>query len=217
MWPFDNNNQTYQQYGQAYDTGSYNNIDPNEAANNLQQFVQNAPPDLQQQIFQQHFGQMPYDQRMALAQHMPQHYNVDPNNPFSLAQGFMRLGREQPNVLQRIFSHPVLATGMIGLTALVAKHMIDNHERHAQQYGQQAVYGQNYNNAPYGGGGYNQGGYNQGGYNQGNPSMQQELQEERREVQELRREERQEERREERLEEELDGERPRHHHRREDY
>jgi hypothetical protein len=200
MWPFDNNNQqVYQQYAQAYDTGYYNNVDPNQAAYHMQQFVQNAPQDLQQRLFEQHFSQMPFEQLAALAQHMPRHYNADPNDPRSMAQGFMRLGQENPNMLQRIFSHPLLLGGMIGLTGLVAKHMIDNRQQHQQQYGQN--YDQNYTR-----GGYNQGGYNQGG-------VQQELNHEQGEIRELRRELKDERRREEYIEEE---ERPRHH-RREEY
>lgn len=211
MWPFDNNNQqVYQQYAQAYDSGDYSNVDPNQAAYHLQQFTQNAPPDLQQQIFQQHFGQMPYEQRAALAQHMPQHYNVNPNDPFSMAQGFMRLGKEHPNILQNAFGHPLLMGAMVGLTAVVAKHMIDNHQRHAQTYGQQAVYGQGYDNNQFANNQYanNQYGNNPRGQDQ---YMQQELNQEEREVKELRRE-----LREERREEGYDEERPRHH-RREDY
>src|SRR6266571_3978831 len=55
MWPFDpNKQQMYQQYAQAYNTGNYSNIDPNEAREQLQQFVQNAPPDEQRQVFQRY-------------------------------------------------------------------------------------------------------------------------------------------------------------------
>ena len=204
MWPFDNNNnQVYQQYAQAYDSGYYNDIDPNQAANHLQQFMQTAPPDMQQRIYQQHFSQLPYEQLFALAQHMPQHYNVDPNDPASMAQGFMRLGQEHPNVLQRAFSHPLLIGCMVGLTGLVAKHVIDHHNRqgHNQGYGQPA---QNFGNPQYG----NQGGYNQGGQD---GYLQQEVNREQQEVRELKRELRDERRREEDYEE-----RPRHH-RREEY
>ncbi|HTK06151.1 MAG TPA: hypothetical protein VL485_03200 [Ktedonobacteraceae bacterium] len=188
MWPFDNNNhQEYQQYAQAYDSGYYDNVDPNQASFHLQQFVQGAPPDMQQQIYQQHFGQLPYEQRVALAQHMPQHYNVNPNDPFSMAQGFMRMGKEHPDLLQRAFSHPLLIGCMVGLTGLVAKHVIDHHHRQNQnQVYEQPV-----------------------GYGNPNPYMQQELNREQQEIRELRNE-LQEERREERWEE---GE-GRHHHRR---
>ena len=217
MWPFDrNNHQAYQQYAQAYDSGYYDNVDPNQAANHMQQFVQNAPPDVQQRLYEQHFSQMPFEQLAALAQHMPGHYNADPNDPRSMAQSFMRLGQENPSVLQRVFSHPILLGGMVALTGLVAKHMLNNHQHHnqqsAQNYNQQAEqgYNQNYNQ-----GGYNQGGYNQG-YNQGgnNQQMQQELDRERSEIQELRRELNDERNREQNY---SGGEHPHHHHRREEY
>jgi hypothetical protein len=208
MWPFDNNNQqAYQQYAQAYDSGYYDNVDSNQAANHMQQFAQNAPPDVQQQLYEQHFSQLPFEQLAALAQHMPKHYNANPNDPRSMAQGFMRLGQEHPDMLQRVFSHPLLIGCMVGLTGLVAKHMISNHQHHNQQAGQN--YNQGASNQS-----YNQGanqGYNQGGYNQG--GVQQELNREQSEIQELRRELKDERRREEYLEE---GERPRHH-RREEY
>ena len=191
MWPFDSNNhQQYQQYAQAYDSGYYNNVDPNQAAFHLQQFVQSAPPDMQQQIYQQHFAQLPYEQLAALAQHMPQHYKVDPGNPLSMAQGFMRLGQEHPNILQKAFSHPLLLGCMVGLTGLVAKRVIDHHQRQNPN----VVYEQPI-------------GYNNNAY------MQQEVNREQQEIQELRRELRNEERREG----EWEGERHHHHHHHENY
>ncbi len=48
MFPFDpNNQQMYQQYAQANASGDYSGIDPNEAAGHVQQFMQNAPPEMQ--------------------------------------------------------------------------------------------------------------------------------------------------------------------------
>ncbi len=180
MWPFDQNNQPmYQQYAQAYDTGNYNGFDHHQALGYLQQFMQSAPPDMQQQIYQQHFAQMPYEQRAMLAQQMPPQYYMDPNNPGMMAQKFLRFGQEQPNMLQRVFSHPILLAGAVGLTGLVAKHMLSHHQNNA--YGNQQ-----YNN------------YNPGYQEQ---YLQQELNQERRQDQELRRELRAEERREERFEE----------------
>jgi len=53
MFPFDQNNQQmYQQYAQANASGDYSGIDPNEAAGHVQQFMQNAPPEMQQQVYQ---------------------------------------------------------------------------------------------------------------------------------------------------------------------
>src|SRR5207244_12509900 len=72
MWPFDQNNQQmYQQYAQAYDTSNFMGLDHHHALGWLQQFIMGAPPDMQQQIYQQHFAQMPYDQRAFLAQQVP--------------------------------------------------------------------------------------------------------------------------------------------------
>ena len=130
--------------------------------------------DMQQRIYQQHFEQMPYEQRVILAQQMPQGYYMDPNDTWSMAQSFHRLGQEQPNMIQRVMSHPLLTGAALGLVGLVAKHAIDQHRQN--EYQQQPQYGnQGFQQDPYGG--------------------------QQQEIQELRRELRHEERREERLEE----------------
>lgn len=222
MWPFDSNkHSTYQQYAQAYDTGNFNILNPAEALNHLQQFIQGAPPEMQQNIYQQHFNQMPYEHRMLLAQQIPPQYGVDPNDPWSMSQGFLRMGQEQPNLLQRIFSHPVLLGSSLALTGLIAKHML-NHHQQEQSEGRQQYDNQTYGNAQFGNAnqaygnqqyGTPQYGNNQGGY-QGEQNIRQELNEERREERELRQELRQEEQELERLEE---GQQRRHHHRNENY
>jgi phosphoglucomutase len=127
MWPFDPNKQEmYQQYAQAYNTGDYSNIDQNEAQEQLQRFSQNAPSNEQQRVFQQHFSQMPPDQRAQIAQQFPREYGVNPNDPASMAQGMARANREQPDVAQRILAHPVMLAAGVGLAALIAKHMLEN-------------------------------------------------------------------------------------------
>jgi hypothetical protein len=186
MWPFDQNNQQmYQQYAQAYDNNNYNGIDNNQIWGHLFQFMQGAPADMQQRIYQQHFDQMPYEQRVTLAQQMPQGYNMNPNDTWSMAQSFHRLGQEQPNMIQRVMSHPLLTGAALGLVGLVAKHVLSHHHQNSYQaqngFQQQPQYG------------YNQG-FQQDPYGQQQPYQEQQ------EVQELRRELRQEERREERLE-----------------
>jgi hypothetical protein len=126
MWPFDpDKQQMYQQYAQASNTGNYSGIDPHEAQGQLQQFVQNAPPEEQRQVFQQHFAQMPPEQRAQLAQQFPPEYGVNPNDPASMAQGMSRASQERPDVAQRILAHPVMLAGTVGPAALVAKHMLD--------------------------------------------------------------------------------------------
>ncbi len=142
MYPFDQNNQqTYQQYAQASDSGDYSGIDPNEAAGHVQQFMQNAPPEMQQQVYQQHFEQMPQDQRQQFAQQMPPQYQqqMDPNNPQMMAQGFQQMGQQQPGMLQSLMGSGgalggmmggggggggMAGGGMMGLAGLVAKHML---------------------------------------------------------------------------------------------
>lgn len=94
----------------------------------MQQFVRNAPPDVQQQIFQQHFAQLSPDQRAQLAQQFPPEYGVNPNDPASMAQGMARASRERPDVAQRIMNHPVLLATSVGLAALVAKHMLEHRQ-----------------------------------------------------------------------------------------
>jgi hypothetical protein len=127
MWPFDpNKEQTYQKYAQAHDTRDYRHIDRNEAKNFLQQFVQNALPQVQHRIFEQHLAQMPPDQRAELAQQFPSEYRVNPNDPTSMALAIARLSQERPDLLQRILNHPLLLAGAVGLAALIARHMLEH-------------------------------------------------------------------------------------------
>ena len=134
MWPFDQNNQqTYEQYAQAGQSGDYSNMDQNQAMGHMQQFMQNAPYDTQQQVYQQHFEQMPYEQRSQFAQQMPQGYGVDPNDPRGMAQGFQQMGQEQPGMLSQMFGQgggamgSSMGQGMLGgLVGAVAQHMMSN-------------------------------------------------------------------------------------------
>lgn len=130
MWPFDENKrETYQRYAQAYDSGNYNSVDPNQAARDLQEFAQHAPPDVQERLYSQLFSQLPPEQRSLIVQQMPPEYQVNPNDPNSVAHGVARLGQERPDVLQRILAHPLLLAVGVGLAGLVAKHMLEHRER----------------------------------------------------------------------------------------
>lgn len=197
MWPFDQNNQgMYQQYAQAYNNGNYGGFDPNQALGYVEQFFRGAPPQLQQQVYQEHFTQMPYEQRMFLAQQVPPQYAMNPNDPWSMSQSFMRMGQEQPGLLHRILSHPMLMGAGVVLAGVIAKHMINHHEQQ-QMYGNQ-----------YGG----QFGGPQFSYNQQDQYLQQEIRQERREERHLQQEMRELEHEEERFED-----RERHHHHREEW
>src|SRR5947209_6772259 len=90
MWPFDPNKQDlYQKYAQAYKTGDYSKIDPNEAQGQLQQFVRNAPPNEQEEVFQRNFAQMSPEQRAQLAHEFPPEYGANPNDPASMARAIL--------------------------------------------------------------------------------------------------------------------------------
>lgn len=133
MYPYDQNNQQmYEQYAQAHDTGDYSGIDQDQAVNHLQRFAQNAPPEVQQGVYQQYFQQMPPYQREQFAQQIPPQYAVNPNNPQQMAQGFQQMSQQQPNILQQLLNqngamgNPLVKAGLIGIAALAAKHLLSN-------------------------------------------------------------------------------------------
>jgi hypothetical protein len=130
MWPFDPNKQDlYQKYAQAHTTGDYSKIDPHEAQGQLQQFVRNAPPNEQEEVFQRHFAQMSPDQRAQLAREFPPEYRVNPNDPASMAKAMARASQERPDLAQRILAHPVLLATGVALAAIIARHMLDKRQQ----------------------------------------------------------------------------------------
>jgi len=132
MFPFDQNNQQmYQQYAQAADQGDYSQINPSEAAGNLQQFAQNAPPEMQQQAYGQAFGQMSDDQRQQFVQQLPPDVQgqMDPSDPQGMAQGFQQAAHQRPDLLQDAKNHPVASVAVAGLAAVAAKHLWDQHQQ----------------------------------------------------------------------------------------
>lgn len=177
MWPFNQYNQPiYQQYASAYDTGNYSGFDQNQVFGHIQQFMQGAPFDLQQNVYQQHFAQMPYQQRAFLAQQIPPQYGMDPNNPYAMAQGFTRFGQEQPGMLAQLLSHPLLLGSGVVLAGLIAKHVLAHNQWGGGGYGAiQPPMGD-----PYGAG--------WGGWNPGNQEARYEEREARHEEREARRE-----------------------------
>ncbi len=67
MWPFDQNKQqTYQNYANAWDQGTYSQIPDQDAYHNYRQFVQNAPPQVVEHVHEQYYNQMPPQQRGGL-------------------------------------------------------------------------------------------------------------------------------------------------------
>ena len=146
MWPFDQNNQQmYQQYANAWDQGSYTQIPEQEARQNYNQFVQNAPPELVQQVHQQYYEQMPQQQRGGLMQGLlgglmqrgynPQQAGIQNTDPYSMsprdaAQLTGYAQQQSPDILQQIMGPggPLGSTGakmaVAGIAALAAKQIL---------------------------------------------------------------------------------------------
>jgi len=129
MYPFDQNNQQqYQQYAQASDSGDYSQVDPNQAADHVQQFAQNAPPEMQQQVYGQAFQQMPQDQREQFVQQLPPEAQgqMDPNDPQGMAQGLHQMGQQDPNMLQKVWNNPMGKIAAVGIAGFAAKELLSH-------------------------------------------------------------------------------------------
>jgi hypothetical protein len=129
MYPFDQNNQQqYQQYAQASDSGDYSQVDPNQAAGHVQQFAQNAPPEMQQQVYGQAFQQMPQDQREQFVQQLPPEAQgqMDPNDPQGMAQGLHQMGQQDPNMLQKVWNNPMGKIAAVGIAGFAAKELLSH-------------------------------------------------------------------------------------------
>ena len=146
MWPFDQNNQQmYQQYANAWDQGTYGQIPEQEARQNYSQFVQNAPPQVVEQVHQQYYEQMPPQQRGSLMQGLvgglmqrgynPQQAGIQNTDPYGMSPrdagrltGFT--AQQQPDLLHQIMGPggPLGSTGaklaVAGIAALAAKQLL---------------------------------------------------------------------------------------------
>ena len=146
MWPFDQNNQQmYQQYANAWDQGSYGQIPEQEARENYNRFVQNAPPQMVEQAHQQYYEQMPPQQRGSLMQGLlgtlqqrgfyPQQAGIQNTDPYGMSpQDAARLTgyaqQQSPDILHQIMGPggPLGSTGaklaVAGIAALAAKQIL---------------------------------------------------------------------------------------------
>lgn len=125
MWPFKRTNRRYDDYSDS---------DPDLAMRRIQDFAQNAPLDVQQTVYQRHFAHMPYKHRLAIAQQIPRRYGLDPDDPAAMADGFARYGQERPDMLERIFRHPLLIGGTVALAGLMVKYMYTRRERESDSW-----------------------------------------------------------------------------------
>ncbi len=122
MYPFDQNNQQqYQQYAQA---GDYSGIDQDQAASHVQQFAQNAPPEMQQQAYSQYFQQMPQDQRQQFVQQLPPEMQgqMDPNDP----QVMQQAARQNPTILQHVWNNRMGKIAAVGIAGFAAKEILSH-------------------------------------------------------------------------------------------
>jgi hypothetical protein len=146
MWPYDQNNQQmYQQYANAWDQGTYHQIPEQEAYQNYGQFVNNAPPQVVEQVHQQYYQQMPPEQRGGIVQGLmnglmqrgvnPQQVGIQNPDPYSMSpQDAARLTgyaqQQAPDLLHQVFSPggPLGSTGaklaVAGIAALAAKQLL---------------------------------------------------------------------------------------------
>lgn len=146
MWPYDQNNQQmYQQYANSWDQGSYQQIPHEQAYQNYNQFVQNAPPQMVENVHQQYYEQMPPQQRGGLMQNLlgglmqrgvtPQQMGIQNTNPYNMspyeaARVTNYAQQQQPDLIQQVFS-PGGALGstgaklaVAGVAALAAKELL---------------------------------------------------------------------------------------------
>ncbi|GCE16955.1 hypothetical protein [Dictyobacter kobayashii] len=168
MNPYQNNSQFNQQYANAWDQGTYNQIPHQEAWQNYNQFAQNVPPQVFEQAHQQVYEQMPPEQRGGLLQNIlggltqrgvsPQQMGVQNTDPYTMspadaARVTSYAQQQQPDVLHQVFSpggalgSPWAKLAVAGVAAFAAKQFLGG-----------------------GFGGGNQGGFggNQGGFGGGN-------------------------------------------------
>lgn len=146
MWPYNQNNQQmYQNYANSWDQGSYGQIPEQEARQNYQQFIQNAPPQYVQQAHEQYYQQMPQQQRAGLAQGLlgalmgrgvnPGQMGLQNTNPNTMTpQDMGRMTgyaqQQSPDILHQIMGPggPLGSTGaklaVAGIAAFAAKQIL---------------------------------------------------------------------------------------------
>lgn len=163
------NNPRAQQYANAWDQGTYNEIPHQDAWQDYTQFAQNASPQQLQQAHQQVYEQMPAEQRGGILQNLlgglmqhgvsPQQMGLQNSDPYTMSPadaarvtGYAQ--QQNPDILHQVFgpggalSSPWAKLAIAGVAAYAAKQFLGG-----------------------GFGGGNQGGFgggNQGGFGGGN-------------------------------------------------
>ena len=137
MFPFDPSKQPlYEQYVRAHETGDHNGIAHDQLLGHVQQFMQNAPPEMQQQVVAQYLQQLSPEQRQQFVQQMGPGA-VESNNPQQVGQqpGLlqkilgMASGRSsgapgQGGAMGGILSNPAAKAALVGVAGMAAKHLL---------------------------------------------------------------------------------------------
>lgn len=140
MFPFEPSKRpVYEQYLRAHETGEHSGIDHDQLLGHVQQFLQHAPPRMQQEVFAQYVQQLSPEQRQQFAQQVGPGV-MDPNDPRQMGQ--------QPGLLQKILgmargqgsgapgqgggtggilSNPAAKAALVGLAGMAAKHLMGGH------------------------------------------------------------------------------------------
>ena len=126
--------QAFQQYAQAADSGNLDGVDHQQVLGHVQQFAQQVPQQEAQQVYQQAFAQMPLDQRQQVAQGLSQQsqQNVNPQDPASMGQAFHQVAMQGEAPLQQIFgpggalSSPLAKAALIGIAGIIGKQFLQN-------------------------------------------------------------------------------------------
>lgn len=87
-----------ERFAKVQQNGQYDQVDPDDAADYVGQFMKSAPPEMQQQVLRQYVSQLDPRQRQALAQAMIQHnhtpvQNVRDDDDDDLAGALARSGQ----------------------------------------------------------------------------------------------------------------------------
>jgi hypothetical protein len=140
-----NNPQMYQNYANAWDQGTYQQIPHEQAYQNYQQFVQNAPPQAVEQMHQQYYQQMPPQQRGGILENLlgglaqrgvsPQQIGIQNPNPYTMSpQEAARVTtyaqQQQPDLIDQVLGpggalgSPMAKIAVAGIAALAAKQFL---------------------------------------------------------------------------------------------
>jgi hypothetical protein len=125
--------------------GTYGQLPEQEVRQNYRQFLQNAPPQVVEQVQQQYYEQMPQQQRGSLMQGLmgmlsqqgynPQQAGVQTTNPYNMSPrdaarltGYAQ--QQNPDILHQIMGPggPLGSTGaklaVAGIAAIAAKQLL---------------------------------------------------------------------------------------------